>query len=153
MRLLEMVDLADMLRRMGELEADPLAMPAGRKPAALDHRDLVRHVGMRGIMRNRVDAGLRDDLSGLEFLRHSWPPLQTYRRFAKRSSTRPGSRFNGFRRSRPAVAALRAAGYGAVWHGQKSWQGVATLAPGGRPGAPPRWLPRHAPPTRPSLIL
>ena len=69
MRLLEMVDLADMLRRMGELEADALAMPAGRKPAALDHRDLVRHVGMRGIMRNRVDAGLRDDLAGSEFLR------------------------------------------------------------------------------------
>src|SRR5437016_3150648 len=103
MRLLEMVDLADMLRCMGELKADALAMSAGRKAPALDHRDLVRHVGMRGIMRNRVDAGLRDDLSGLEFLRHGWPPLQTYPRFVKRSSTRPGSRFNGFRRSRLAA--------------------------------------------------
>ncbi len=27
------------------------------------------------------------------------------------------------------MAALRAAGYGAVWHGQKSWNGVAILAP------------------------
>jgi hypothetical protein len=35
MRLLEVIDLADMPGRMGELEADALAMPAGRKPAAL----------------------------------------------------------------------------------------------------------------------
>ena len=27
-------------------------------------------------------------------------------------------------------AAIRAAGYGAVWHGQKSWNGVAILARG-----------------------
>ena len=26
------------------------------------------------------------------------------------------------------AAAIRAAGYGAVWHGQKSWNGVAILA-------------------------
>ena len=52
MRLLEMIDLADMPGRMGELEADALAMPAGRKPAALDHRDLVRHVRMRRIVGN-----------------------------------------------------------------------------------------------------
>jgi hypothetical protein len=57
MRLFEMVDLADMLARMGELEADALAMPAGWKAPALDHRDLVRHVGMRRIVGNRVDAG------------------------------------------------------------------------------------------------
>src|SRR5947209_18953589 len=31
------------------------------------------------------------------------------------------------------AAALRAAGYGAVWHGQKSWNGVAILARGGEP--------------------
>src|SRR5580693_3903698 len=91
MRLFEVVDLADMLRRVGELKADALAMPAGRKAAAVDHRDLVRHVGMRGIMRNGVDAGLRDDLAQPEFLRHGWPPLQTYRRFVKRSSTTPRS--------------------------------------------------------------
>jgi exonuclease III len=31
------------------------------------------------------------------------------------------------------AAALRAAGYGAVWHGQKSWNGVAILARGDEP--------------------
>ena len=56
MCLLEMVDLPDMPGRMGELEADAFAMPAGRKPAALDHRDLVRHVGMRRIVGDGVDA-------------------------------------------------------------------------------------------------
>ena len=70
MRLLEVIDLADMPGRMGELEADALAMRAGRKPAALDHRDFVRHVGMRGIVGNCLDAGLRDDLAWSEFLRH-----------------------------------------------------------------------------------
>jgi hypothetical protein len=70
-----MIDLADMPGRMGELEADALAMPAGRKAPALDHRDLVRHVGMRGIVGNCLDAGLRDDLARPEFLRHRCPPL------------------------------------------------------------------------------
>jgi hypothetical protein len=50
MRLFEMIDLADMLCSMSELEPDPLAMPAGWKAPALDHRHLVRHVGMGGIM-------------------------------------------------------------------------------------------------------
>ncbi len=40
----------------------------------------------------------------------------------------------------PALA-LRAAGYGAVWHGQKSWNGVAILARGGDPVEPRRGLP------------
>ncbi len=31
------------------------------------------------------------------------------------------------------AAALRAVGYGAVWHGQKSWNGVAILARGAEP--------------------
>src|SRR5690242_3500934 len=31
------------------------------------------------------------------------------------------------------AAAIRAAGYGAVWHGQKSWNGVAILARGAEP--------------------
>jgi hypothetical protein len=70
-----MIDLADMPGRMGELEADALAMPAGRKAPALDHRDLVRHVGMRGIVGNCLHAGLRDDLARPEFLRHRCPPL------------------------------------------------------------------------------
>jgi exodeoxyribonuclease-3 len=30
-------------------------------------------------------------------------------------------------------AAIRAAGYGAIWHGQKSWNGVAILARGVQP--------------------
>ena len=64
MRLLEMVDLADMPGRVGELEADALAMAAGRETPALDHCDRVRHVRMRRIMRNRVDTGLGDDFSG-----------------------------------------------------------------------------------------
>src|SRR5271169_673566 len=33
------------------------------------------------------------------------------------------------------AAALGAAGYGAVWHGEKSWNGVAILARGGEPTA------------------
>jgi hypothetical protein len=37
-RLLEMIDLADMLGGMRELEAEPLAMPAGRKAAAVDEQ-------------------------------------------------------------------------------------------------------------------
>jgi exodeoxyribonuclease-3 len=31
------------------------------------------------------------------------------------------------------AATLRAAGYGAVWHGRKSWNGVAILARGAKP--------------------
>ena len=31
------------------------------------------------------------------------------------------------------LAAVRDAGYGAIWHGQKSWNGVAILARGGEP--------------------
>ena len=38
-------------------------------------------------------------------------------------------------------AAIRAAGYGAIWHGQKSWNGVAILARGARPVEIRRGLP------------
>jgi exodeoxyribonuclease III len=38
-------------------------------------------------------------------------------------------------------AAIRAAGYGAVWHGQKSWDGVAILARGREPIETGRGLP------------
>jgi exodeoxyribonuclease-3 len=38
-------------------------------------------------------------------------------------------------------AAIRAAGYGAVWHGQKSWNGVAILARGAQPVEARRGLP------------
>jgi hypothetical protein len=79
MRLLEMVDLADMLRRTGEFEADAFSMPAGRKAAAFDHRDLVRHVGVLRIVGDSVDAGLRHDLARPVFPRHGCPPHQTYR--------------------------------------------------------------------------
>src|ERR1700731_4763363 len=37
--------------------------------------------------------------------------------------------------------AIRAAGYGAVWHGQKSWNGVAILARGAEPRETRRGLP------------
>jgi hypothetical protein len=66
------VDLADMLRRMRELEADAVAMPGSRKAPALDDRHVVRHVGVRRIVGNRVDAGLRDDLA-----RPDYPPEQS----------------------------------------------------------------------------
>ncbi len=38
-------------------------------------------------------------------------------------------------------AALRDAGYGAIWHGQKSWNGVAILARGAKPQETRRGLP------------
>jgi len=38
-------------------------------------------------------------------------------------------------------AAIRDAGYGAIWHGQKSWNGVAILARGGEPVETGRGLP------------
>lgn len=39
------------------------------------------------------------------------------------------------------VAAIRAAGYGAIWHGQRSWNGVAILARGADPIETQRGLP------------
>lgn len=39
------------------------------------------------------------------------------------------------------VAAIRDAGYGAIWHGQKSWNGVAILARGTEPVETRRGLP------------
>src|SRR5437762_9757902 len=35
------------------------------------------------------------------------------------------------------VLDIRAAGYEAIWHGQKSWNGVAILARGAKPGGSP----------------
>jgi exonuclease III len=45
----------------------------------------------------------------------------------------------------PMTAALRATGYGAVWHGQKSWNSVAILSRGAEPaetrrGRPDTWV-------------
>jgi len=39
------------------------------------------------------------------------------------------------------IDAIRAAGYGAIWHGQKSWNGVAILARGTQPTETRRGLP------------
>jgi exodeoxyribonuclease-3 len=39
------------------------------------------------------------------------------------------------------IKALNAAGYGAIWHGQKSWNGVAILAKGQKPHQTRRGLP------------
>ncbi len=39
------------------------------------------------------------------------------------------------------LAAINAAGYGAIWHGQKSWNGVAILARGTEPAETRRGLP------------
>src|SRR3569832_1875141 len=39
------------------------------------------------------------------------------------------------------VAAIEKAGYGAIWHGQKSWNGVAILAHGRQPEESRRGLP------------
>lgn len=39
------------------------------------------------------------------------------------------------------IAEIRAAGYGAIWHGQKSWNGVAILAKGAEPLEVRRGLP------------
>jgi exodeoxyribonuclease-3 len=39
------------------------------------------------------------------------------------------------------AAAIESAGYGAIWHGQKSWNGVAILVRGGRPTETRRGLP------------
>jgi hypothetical protein len=41
----------------------------------------------------------------------------------------------------PNDNAIRAAGYGAVWHGQKTWNGVAILARGAEPMETRRGLP------------
>jgi hypothetical protein len=80
MRLVEVVDFADMLGRMGQLEADTPAMPAGREAPALDDGHLVPHVGMHRIVRDPIDTGLRHDLARLLFLRHVVPLGITYRR-------------------------------------------------------------------------
>src|SRR3954468_7776961 len=39
------------------------------------------------------------------------------------------------------IAAIEKAGYGALWHGQASWNGVAILAKGGEPILSRRGLP------------
>lgn len=50
------------------------------------------------------------------------------------------------------AAALEAAGYGAVWHGQKSWNGVAILARGSTPTLTRRALPDDPDPAQSRYI-
>jgi exodeoxyribonuclease III len=49
-------------------------------------------------------------------------------------------------------SAIRAAGYGAIWHGQKSWNGVAILARGADPIESRRGLPGDASDKQPRYI-
>ena len=66
MRLLEMIDLADMPGGMGKFKGDARAMPASRKvTTALDDGDLMRHVRVHGIVGDSIDAGSRHDLARL----------------------------------------------------------------------------------------
>src|SRR3954471_23505657 len=65
---MQMLDLADVLRRVHQLEADPFAMTACREAPALDDRDLMRHVGVLRIVGDAIDARFRDDLSRFELL-------------------------------------------------------------------------------------
>jgi hypothetical protein len=48
--------------RMSELKTYALAVTAGRKTPALYNGDLMRHVSVHRIMRDRVHPGLRDNL-------------------------------------------------------------------------------------------
>src|SRR5947209_15629901 len=63
-------NFVDMLCRVHQFEADALAVTTGRKAPAFDDRHLVRHVLMLRIVSDAVDARFRDDLAGVEFLRH-----------------------------------------------------------------------------------
>jgi hypothetical protein len=65
MRLVEMIDLGDVLRRVSKLKTNAFAMTASREAPAFDHGHLVRDVGMCGIVRDRIDAGVPHDIAGL----------------------------------------------------------------------------------------
>ena len=56
------------------------------------------------------------------------------------------------RRDRCRSPTSRRAGYGAVWHGQKGFNGVAILAKGDTPGAAPRRACRAIPTTPTAAI-
>jgi hypothetical protein len=49
-----MVDFANMLCGVNQLEADALAMAARREKPVLDDRDLVRHVGVLGVVSEKA---------------------------------------------------------------------------------------------------
>jgi hypothetical protein len=67
---MQMWDFGDVLGRMDQLERNPLAMTARRKPPPFDNRDLVRRIGVRGVMDNTVHPRSEDDLARLELLGH-----------------------------------------------------------------------------------
>jgi hypothetical protein len=62
---MQMRDFGDVLGCMHQLERNPFAMSARRKPPPFDNSDLVWRIGVNGIMRNTVHARSRDDLAGL----------------------------------------------------------------------------------------
>jgi len=66
----KVIDLADVLGSVHQLEADALAVTAGGKAPALNDRHLALHVGMLAVVGDPVDTRLRDDLAGAELLRH-----------------------------------------------------------------------------------
>ena len=68
--IVQLIDLADVLRGVHQLEGDPLAMATCREAAAFNNRDLVRHVRVMRIVADAVDAGFGDDLTRLEYLSH-----------------------------------------------------------------------------------
>src|SRR2546430_15831543 len=93
------------------------------------------------------------DLARSEFLRHGWAHLWVSWTMSIRIATYNVNGINGrlanplgwLEEAAPDIVclqelkapddkfpagALRAAGYGAIWHGQKSWNGVAILARG-----------------------
>jgi hypothetical protein len=65
-----MRDFGDVLGCMHYFERNPFAMSARRKPSPFDNRDLVRRIGVRGVMRNTVHPRGGDDLARLELLSH-----------------------------------------------------------------------------------
>ena len=60
---------------------------------------------------------------------------------ARPSRTWSACRSSRRRKREVPEAAIRDAGYGAIWHGQKSWNGVAILARGAEPIETRRGLP------------
>src|SRR5438105_12007900 len=71
-----MLHLRDVLGCMGKLERDAFAVPACGEAPALYDRNLVWHVGVDWIVRDRVDPRFRHDLARLVFLRHVRSLLQ-----------------------------------------------------------------------------
>src|ERR1700720_1262045 len=98
-------------------------MAAGRFSAALDNSMRIATYNVNGI--NRRLANL------LGWLEEAAPDIVCLQELKA-----PDEKFS--------AAALRAAGYGAVWHGQKSWNGVAILARGAEPVETRRGLPGDA---------